>query len=83
MVGISNTMGQGGGSADASVCLLEHQKSKTTIMLVAQSCPTPRNPMDCSPPGSFVRGIFQARILPLNFPLNKEIPFLLLSTIIS
>ena len=30
---------------------------------VAQSCPTPSDPMDCSPPGSSVRGIFQARIL--------------------
>ena len=30
---------------------------------VAQSCPTPRDPMDCSPPGSSVRGIFQARVL--------------------
>ena len=30
---------------------------------VAQSRPTVRNPMDCSPPGSSVRGIFQARIL--------------------
>ena len=30
---------------------------------VAQSCPTLRNPMDCSPPGSFVHGIFQARVL--------------------
>ena len=29
---------------------------------VAQSCPTLCNPMDCSPPGSSVRGIFQARI---------------------
>ena len=28
---------------------------------VAQSCPTPSDPMDCSPPGSSVRGIFQAR----------------------
>ena len=32
-------------------------------MLVAQSCPTLCNPMDCSPPGSSVREIFQARIL--------------------
>ena len=32
-------------------------------MLVAQSCPTLCNPMDCSPPGSFVHGILQARIL--------------------
>ena len=30
---------------------------------VAQSCPTLRNPMDCSPPGPSVHGIFQARVL--------------------
>ena len=31
---------------------------------VAQSCPTPSDPMDCSPPGSSVHGILlQARIL--------------------
>ena len=30
---------------------------------VAQSCPTPSDPMDCSPPGSSVDGIFQARVL--------------------
>ena len=30
---------------------------------VAQSCPTLSNPMDCSPPGSSIRGIFQARVL--------------------
>ena len=28
-----------------------------------QSCPTPSDPMDCSPPGSSVHGIFQARVL--------------------
>ena len=28
---------------------------------VAQSCPTPSDPMDCSLPGSSVHGIFQAR----------------------
>ena len=28
---------------------------------VAQSCPTLSDPMDCSPPGSSVHGIFQAR----------------------
>ncbi|CAI9158321.1 unnamed protein product [Rangifer tarandus platyrhynchus] len=38
------------------VCL--HQVSE-----VAQSCPTLCDPMDCSLPGSFVHGIFQARIL--------------------
>ena len=30
---------------------------------VAQSCPTLRDPMDCSPPGSSAHGIFQARVL--------------------
>ena len=30
---------------------------------VAQSCPTLNNPMDCSLPGSSVRGIFQAKVL--------------------
>ena len=30
---------------------------------VAQSCPTPRDPMICSPPGSSIHGIFQARVL--------------------
>ena len=32
-------------------------------MLVAQSCLTLCNPMNCSPPGSSVHGILQARIL--------------------
>ena len=30
---------------------------------VLQSCPTLRDPMDCSPPGPSIHGIFQARIL--------------------
>ena len=30
---------------------------------VAQSCPTLSDPMDCSPSGSSVHGIFQARVL--------------------
>ena len=30
---------------------------------VAQSCPTPSDPMDCRPPGPSVHGIFQARVL--------------------
>ena len=32
-------------------------------MLVTQSCPTLCDTMDCSPPGSSVPGILQARIL--------------------
>ena len=30
---------------------------------VAQSCPTLSDPMDCSPSGSSIHGIFQARVL--------------------
>ena len=30
---------------------------------VAQSCPTPSDPMECSIPGASVHGIFQARVL--------------------
>ena len=30
---------------------------------VTHSCPTLSNPMDCSPPGSSVHGVFQARVL--------------------
>ena len=33
------------------------------VVLVAQSCSTLCDPMDCSPPGSSVHGILQARIL--------------------
>ena len=36
---------------------------KGSDMVVIQSCPTLCNPMDCSPPGSSVQGILQARIL--------------------
>ena len=30
---------------------------------IAQSCPTLSDPMDCSLPGSSIRGIFQSRVL--------------------
>ena len=33
------------------------------VFLVTQSCPTLCNPMECSPPDSFVHGISQARIM--------------------
>ena len=51
---------------------------------VTQSCPTLCNPMDCSPPGSSVYGILQARILEwvaipspgdLSDPRSKPSPF--------
>ena len=37
-----------------------HEKVK---VIVSQSCPTLYDPMDCSPPGSSVHEIIQARIL--------------------
>ena len=44
-------------------CPLVLLNSKHINCPVAQSCPTLCGPMDCSPPGSSVHGIFQARIL--------------------
>ena len=40
------------------MCALNTQKA-----LVVQPCPTLCDPMDCSPPGSSVHGILQARTL--------------------
>ena len=38
-------------------------KLYNTVLNIAQSCPTLYDPMDCSPPGSCVHWILQARIL--------------------
>ena len=43
-------------------CLLQCMKVKSESE-VTQSCPTLRDPMDCSLPGSSIHGIFQARVL--------------------
>ena len=45
------------------LCLNSFQWNWKLKVLVAQSCPSLFNPMDCSPPGSSVHGILQARIL--------------------
>ena len=42
--------------------LLQRMKVKSESE-VAQSCPTPSDPLDCSLPGSSVHGICQARVL--------------------
>ena len=39
-----------------------------------QSCPTLCDPMDCSPPGSSVHGILQARILEWVCPPPGDLP---------
>ena len=54
-------------------CLLQCMKVKSKSE-VAQSCPTLSDPMHCSPPGSSVHGIFQARVLEwgaIAFSTNK------------
>ena len=44
-------------------------------VLVLQSCPTLCHPMDCSPPGSSVYGILQARILEwIAMPSSRDLP---------
>ena len=43
-------------------CLLQCMKVKSESE-VAQSYPTLSDPIDCSLPGSFIHGIFQARVL--------------------
>ena len=58
---------------DTCICMAEslHCSHETTtillisyvFVLVAQSCPTLCDPMDCSPPSFSVHGILQARIL--------------------
>ena len=48
------------------------QSVKRVKVLVAQSCPTPFDPMDCTP-GSSVHGILQARILEwVAIPFSRE-----------
>ena len=42
--------------------LLQYMKVKSESE-IAQSCLTLSDPMDCSPPGSSIHGIFQARVL--------------------
>ena len=44
-------------------------------MLAAQSCLTACDPMDCSPPGSSIHGIFQVRILEwLAISFSRDLP---------
>ena len=45
------------------VWLLYPSRSGRSVVLVAESCPSLRDPIDCGPPGSSVHGILQARTL--------------------
>ena len=45
------------------------------LYLVALSCPTLCDPVDCSPPGSSVHEILQARILDwVAIPVSRDLP---------
>ena len=45
-------------------------------MLVAQSCPTLYDPMDCSPPDYSFHGLVQARILEwVAIAFSRELPY--------
>ena len=53
-------------------------------VLVAQSWPTLCNPVDCSPSGSSVHGILQARILEwVAIPFSRQSPWLRAQTLVS
>ena len=70
---LTHLKGQGNSNTVCSYlewhCLLiqtnvpELGKSGMCVCVCAQSCPTPLDPTDCSPPGSSVHGILLARIL--------------------
>ena len=56
-------------AADTTLMAESEEELKSLLMKVKsesevdQSCPTLRDPMDCSPPGSSIHGVFQARVL--------------------
>ena len=50
-------------------------REHSVLGLVTQSCPTLCDPVDCSPPGSSVHGIFQAKMLkPVSMPSSRDLP---------
>ena len=56
---------------------LKTQTNKKVKALVTQLCPTLWDPIDCSPPGSSVHGILQAKILEwvaIPFPMGSSWP---------
>ena len=53
-------------------CLLQCMKLKSESE-VTQSCPTLSDPINCSPPGFSVHGIFQARVLEWGVMLSRLI----------
>ena len=61
------------GAAVTSIC--RYADLQDTKVLAAQSCPILWDPLDCSPPGSSVHGICQARILEwVAMPSSRDLP---------
>ena len=55
--------------------LLTHNNLSSLLkVLVTQSCPSLCDPMNCSPPGSSVHGILQARRIPVGFCSGLPFP---------
>ena len=58
-----SSKGEREGTAIEGKEILENTASQSEKVLVAESCLTLSNPVDCSPPGCSVHEILQARIL--------------------
>ena len=63
MFGLSAIIKSAFSSVQFSRSVVSDSFRSDQIRSVAQSCPTPNDPMDCSLPGSSVHGILQARVL--------------------
>ena len=67
--------GEGNGKPLQYSCLENSMNSMKSESEVAQSCPTLFDPLDCSPPGFSIHGIFQERILEwvaISFPRGSS-----------
>ena len=60
------------------LCAVKCVRAYSLSVLVIQLGPTLCDPMDCSPPGSPIPGILQARILELPFPSPGDLPNLVI-----
>ena len=58
-----STDGKRQGDTRISGCAPLEEPEERALLQKAQSSRTPSDPMDCSPPGSSIHGIFQARVL--------------------
>ena len=59
----NNRMGKARDSSRELEIPREHIMQSESESEVAQLCPTPCDPIDCSPSGSSIHGIFQATVL--------------------